>query len=65
MKIIVNAHPHEITGAILSAALTELGFTSGAMATALNGQFIPAEARARTVLSEGDRLEVLAPMQGG
>ena len=30
-----------------------------------NGEFIAAAQRARTVLAEGDRLEVLSPMQGG
>ena len=65
MKIIVNAVPHEVTDTMLSAALKELGFTSRAMATAVNGRFVPSEARATTVLAEGDRLEVLAPMQGG
>ncbi len=65
MKIIVNAVPHEVTGAMLSNALMELGFTSSAMATALNGRFVPKDARATTVLNEGDQLEMLAPMQGG
>lgn len=65
MKIMVNAVPHEVTGAKLSTALMELGFTPQAIATALNGHFVPKEARATTDLSEGDQLEVLAPMQGG
>ncbi|UWQ92448.1 sulfur carrier protein ThiS [Aliisedimentitalea scapharcae] len=65
MQIIVNAQPHEIAGATLAQALHQLGYTSPAIATALNGQFIPREARAGTPLSNGDRLEVLAPMQGG
>ncbi len=65
MNITVNAEPHEVSGAMLSAALVELGFTSPAIATALNGQFIPREAHELTALNEGDQLEVLAPMQGG
>ncbi len=48
-----------------TAALSELGFTSEAMATALNGCFVPRDERATTVLNEGDQLEILAPMQGG
>jgi sulfur carrier protein len=35
------------------------------VATAVNGEFVAAAARVRTPLSEGDRVEVLAPMQGG
>ncbi len=65
MKIVVNAVTHEVTSEILSTALTELGFTSPAMATALNGSFVPREARNTTMLRDGDRVEVLAPMQGG
>ncbi len=65
MQIIVNAQPHEVTGVTLALALNELGFTSPAIATALNGQFVPRESRNDTVLCPGDRLEVLAPMQGG
>ena len=65
MQIIVNTHQHEIAGPTLAAALCELGFTSPAIATALNGRFVPRDARESTVLAAGDRLEVLAPMQGG
>ena len=31
----------------------------------VNGEFIAAALRARTTLADGDRVEVLAPMQGG
>ena len=65
MKIFVNAQPFDITASTLAAALDELGFASSATATALNGQFVTYEQRAGTPLAEGDRLEVLAPMQGG
>ncbi|OWY08781.1 thiamine biosynthesis protein ThiS [Thioclava sp. F42-5] len=65
MQIIVNAKPHEIAAQDLAAALAELGFANPAIATALNGQFVPRANRADTRLAESDRLEVLAPMQGG
>ena len=39
--------------------------TAGAIATAVNGEFIPKTQRLDIVLSEGDRIEVVAPMQGG
>lgn len=35
------------------------------VATALNGEFVALHQRATTLLSDGDRIEVLAPMQGG
>lgn len=65
MQIIVNAKPHDIEARALSEALMELGFQSTAVATALNGTFVPRTQRAATELQPGDRLEVLSPMQGG
>ncbi len=65
MNLIVNAQPREVTAQTLADALNELGFTGPAIATALNGQFVPREARQTTSLKSGDQLEVLAPMQGG
>ncbi len=35
------------------------------VATAVNGEFVALGVRPRTRLAEGDRVEVLAPMQGG
>jgi sulfur carrier protein len=64
-RIEVNGEPHEISGATLAEALVELGWGAAKLATALNGDFVPATARAGQPLRDGDRLEVLAPMQGG
>jgi sulfur carrier protein len=65
MKIVLNGEPREIRAPGLAAALAELGFADATVATAVNGAFVPAPARAATTLTEGDRLEVLAPRQGG
>lgn len=66
MKIIVNGVAHEVPSAApLASALEQLGFGGAVVATALNGEFVAASARGSVALSEGDRLEVLAPMQGG
>ncbi|WP_108880825.1 sulfur carrier protein ThiS [Anderseniella sp. Alg231-50] len=65
MKIIVNGQSLEVTATLLDAALGELGYGEARVATALNGEFVPKPARAATILGDGDRLEVLAPMQGG
>ncbi|OIQ24275.1 MAG: thiamine biosynthesis protein ThiS [Alphaproteobacteria bacterium MedPE-SWcel] len=65
MEILVNSEPREVKGPTLSAALQELGYSGGAFATALNGHFVPQEHRSTQPLSAGDRIEVLAPMQGG
>ncbi len=55
----------EIAADTLAGALMELDWGEARVATALNGAFVPKAARAQTVLQDGDRLEVLAPMQGG
>jgi sulfur carrier protein len=49
----------------VASALEQLGYGRSVVATALNGEFIAAAERASTRLRDGDRLEVLAPMQGG
>jgi sulfur carrier protein len=66
MKIIVNGDAHEVPpAASLARALEEIGFGGTVVATALNGEFVASAARGEVTLSEGDRVEVLAPMQGG
>jgi sulfur carrier protein len=65
MKILVNGAWREAHSARLAPALEELGYGEAVVSTALNGEFIAAAQRAETVLADGDRLEVLAPMQGG
>jgi sulfur carrier protein len=65
MTLLLNGAPHEIAAKTLAEALAELGYGGRIVATALNGDFVPARKRAETSLSEGDRIEVVAPMQGG
>ena len=69
MKIKVNGQMHDLSlpgpTLTLTAALAELGFTNPALATAVNGLFVPRDVRADVALADGDHLEVLAPMQGG
>ena len=65
MRIEVNGEAREIAAATLAEALAELGWADAKVATALNGAFVPAAARAAQTLRDGDRVEVLAPMQGG
>lgn len=65
MKIYVNGSWCESQASHVAGALLELGYGDAVVATALNGEFIPTNARSTTGLNEGDRLEVLAPMQGG
>ena len=65
MKIILNGDAAEVSGATLQAVLDECGFADARVATAVNGEFVAKTARADCALSDGDRVEVLAPMQGG
>jgi sulfur carrier protein len=65
MKILVNGAWREGCAATLGGMLEELGYRDAVVSTALNGEFVPLRERAATPLREGDRLEVLAPMQGG
>jgi sulfur carrier protein len=65
MKILVNGAWRETVAAELSAVLDELGYAGAVVTTAVNGEFVAAAVRPRTLLAEGDRVEVLAPMQGG
>ncbi|OUD08255.1 thiamine biosynthesis protein ThiS [Marivivens niveibacter] len=65
MKIIVNSKPFDVRSHTLSDILTEVGFDSPAIATAVNGQFVPKKSRAETPINSGDQIEIVAPMQGG
>ena len=70
MKIVLNGAWREIApadpaDATLEAVLMSLGFGHAVVATALNGQFVPGGARVEVKVRDGDRVEVLAPMQGG
>ena len=65
MRIEVNGEAREVAATTVAGALAELGWAEARVATALNGDFVPAAARSDTPLKAGDRLEVLAPMQGG
>jgi sulfur carrier protein len=65
MRILVNGAWRDTQAPDLAGALRELGYTDAVVATALNGEFVPAGSRSGARLAEGDRLEVLAPMQGG
>lgn len=49
----------------LASLLVACGYGGAVVATAVNGEFVPARARRELCLREGDRIEVLAPMQGG
>jgi len=65
MRIQVNGDWREVSAGWLAGALADLGYAGTVVSTAVNGEFVAVQAREHTPLAEGDRLEVLAPMQGG
>jgi sulfur carrier protein len=65
MRILVNGDWRESTAPGLAELLAELGYAEAIVSTAVNEQFVAVGARACTALADGDRVEVLAPMQGG
>ena len=65
MRIFLNDDAHDFEAVTLAAALEALGYGGRKIATAVNGRFVAATARPATKLADGDRIEVVAPMQGG
>lgn len=65
MTIILNGEKVETAAANLAALITEIELDEAVVATALNGEFVAGDEREATAISDGDRIEVLAPMQGG
>jgi sulfur carrier protein len=65
MQIYVNGKAREVQANTLQAALLELSYANATIATALNGEFVPIAARASTPINVNDKIEIVAPMQGG
>jgi sulfur carrier protein len=65
VRVVINGENREVEARTLAKALEALEFASATVATALNGEFVPARARAATPVKDGDRIEILAPRQGG
>ena len=65
MTLIINGEDREIAADTLAALVETLGLQEAKIATALNGTFVSKSARPTRALREGDRVEIVAPMQGG
>ena len=63
--LIVNGEPNKIAAKTLAEALRALDYADAIVATALNGEFVPVRKREATSVKEGDRIEIVAPRQGG
>ncbi len=65
MNLVVNGRPSHSKGETVAELLRELGFEANQVAVALNLDFVPRSRYPDTRLSEGDRVEIVSPMQGG
>ncbi|MEY8880480.1 sulfur carrier protein ThiS [Donghicola sp. XS_ASV15] len=65
MQIELNGKPFETDAATLADLIDVEGFEAPSVATAVDGIFVPRATRASVSLTEGLRIEVLSPMQGG
>jgi sulfur carrier protein len=65
MKLTINGEERDIAVETLAALLSALDYEGDWLATAVNGELVPRYERDEHVLADGDRIEVLSPMQGG
>ena len=63
--IIVNGETMETKAQTVAELLDELGYEDIPVATARNMMVVRKRERAETKLRDGDRIEILVPMQGG
>ena len=64
-SLTINGARLETGAATLADLVTEQGLADAKVATAWNGEFVPAARRAETRLSDGDRIEIVSARHGG
>lgn len=65
LQIWVNGQVQNTEARTLAGLCAELGHGDAKIATALNGEFVPAGGREGAALADGDRVEIVSPRQGG
>jgi sulfur carrier protein len=65
LSLHVNGEPRQTHSRTLYELIEEAGYGAARVATAINGDFVPARTRSATELKSGDRIEIVAPRQGG
>ncbi|ESZ70054.1 sulfur carrier protein ThiS [Mesorhizobium sp. M0976] len=65
MKLMVNGEAHEVAATTLAGLLAALDYEGDWLATAVNSDLVHKANRAEFQLNDGDRIEILSPMQGG
>jgi sulfur carrier protein len=65
MRVFINGVAAETDALTLAELCRKQGFGEGRFATAVNGEFVAAAVRREQQLKDGDRIEIVAPRQGG
>jgi len=65
LPVILNGQSLRTSARTLSDLVAEQGHGDAKIATAVNGEFVPARARCATELGSGDRIEIVSARQGG
>lgn len=65
-QVTLNGEPKQLqAGATLADLIAGISEQPQALATAVNGEFVPRDARAQTLLREGDAVFTFQPITGG
>jgi sulfur carrier protein len=65
-QVTLNGEPKQLqAGATLADLIASINEQPQALATAVNGEFVPRDARAQTLLREGDAVFTFQPITGG
>jgi sulfur carrier protein len=66
IKISVNGEIKEISEDLnVNELIDELGYTTKGFAVAVNTTFVAIDTYANTIIKENDKIDILAPVQGG
>jgi len=66
IKISVNGEIKEVqNGLNISELIQALNYTSKGFAVAVNMTFVSIDSYDKTIIKEGDKIDILAPVQGG
>ena len=65
MKLYINDEIKHIRCTTLAELLDVLDYKGSAFATAIDGVFVPRQQRGAVALSDGMKIEIVSPMQGG
>jgi len=65
ITLTVNGTAHTTAACTLAQWLDDQGLAGDALATAVNGAFVPRAQRAQRPLAEGDAIVTFQPIEGG